>query len=240
MESGSVIPVASPRDLELDFPSSHCIHRESRTSTTLACDSASKIVIASQMSIAQREGIYFQWSEKEKEENVCQNYWRRVRNNVFPSQHRTWSIKQDPWSPVFYFLTTRRSWWWHNCIAPIELAQDALTKVQSNQHLGVNFSHDLRWNNHVDYILTKATRLLSVLRRLRSSLDQESLSHMYLRQDPPLEAILVIFGRRALIFFLFESSWKKMKNDATFVRMRSGDHLGDAKMSKKGTSLRRI
>ena len=60
-----------------------------------------------------------------------------------------------------------------------------------------------------------------------------------LRQDP-LEAILVIFGRRALILFLFESSWKKMKNETTFVRMRSGDHLGDAKMSKKGTSLRRI
>ena len=57
---------------------------------------------------------------------------------------------------------------------------------------------------------------------------------------PPLEAILVIFGRRALIFFLFESSWKKMKNDATFVRMRSGDHLGRHKMSKKGTSLRRF
>ena len=31
-----------------------------------------------------------------------------------------------------------------------------------------------------------------------------------------------------------------MKNDTTFVRMRSGDHLGDAKMSIKGTSLRRI
>ena len=60
------------------------------------------------------------------------------------------------------------------------------------------------------------------------------------KAGPPLEAILVIFGRRALIFFLFERSWKKMKNDATFVRMRSGDHLGDAKMSKKGTSLRRI
>ena len=26
-----------------------------------------------------------------------------------------------------------------------------------------------------------------------------------------------------------------MKNDTTFVSMRSGDHLGDAKMSKKGT-----
>ena len=31
-----------------------------------------------------------------------------------------------------------------------------------------------------------------------------------------------------------------MKNDPTFVRMRSGDDLGDAKMLKKGTSLRRI
>ena len=31
-----------------------------------------------------------------------------------------------------------------------------------------------------------------------------------------------------------------MKNDTTFVRMRSGDRFGDAKMSKKSTSLRRI
>ena len=59
-----------------------------------------------------------------------------------------------------------------------------------------------------------------------------------LRQDP-LEAILVIFGRRALIIFV----WKlleKNENYTTFVRMRSGDHLGNAKMSKKGASLRRI
>ena len=54
-----------------------------------------------------------------------------------------------------------------------------------------------------------------------------------LRQDP-LEAILVIFDRRFLDFFvLFERSWQNMKNDTTFVRMRSGDHLGDANMSKR-------
>ena len=56
---------------------------------------------------------------------------------------------------------------------------------------------------------------------------------------PPFEAILFIFGRGALRF-LFESSWKNMKNDTAFVRMRSGDHLGDVKMSEKGTSLCRI
>ena len=49
------------------------------------------------------------------------------------------------------------------------------------------------------------------------------------------------------LFFLWKKDactvWKlleKMKNDATFVRMRSDDHLGDTKMSKKGASLRRI
>ena len=31
-----------------------------------------------------------------------------------------------------------------------------------------------------------------------------------------------------------------MKNDTISVRMRSGDHIGDAKRSKKGTLLRRI
>ena len=55
----------------------------------------------------------------------------------------------------------------------------------------------------------------------------------------PLEAILVIFGRWALIFFVWKLM-ENMKNNTTFVRMRSGDHLGDAKMSEKGTSLRRI
>ena len=57
----------------------------------------------------------------------------------------------------------------------------------------------------------------------------------------PLEAILVIFGRRVLIFFFFV--WKLQENikiDTIFVRNCSGDHLGDAEMSKKGTSLRRI
>ena len=55
-----------------------------------------------------------------------------------------------------------------------------------------------------------------------------------------LEAILS-FGRSFFIYlFLLERSWKNMKNDTTFRRMRSSDHLGDTKMSKKGTSLRQI
>ena len=50
------------------------------------------------------------------------------------------------------------------------------------------------------------------------------------KAGPPLR--LVIFGRRALIFFVWKLK-ENMKNDTTFVRKRSGDHLGDAK--KKST-----
>ena len=52
----------------------------------------------------------------------------------------------------------------------------------------------------------------------------------------PLEGTLLIFGRRALIWKLFEN----MKIDTTFVCMHSCDHLGDAKMLKKGSLLRQI
>ena len=62
---------------------------------------------------------------------------------------------------------------------------------------------------------------------------------MYAFKAGPFEAILVIFGRRALFVFVWKL-FENIKNDTTFVRMRSGDHLVDAKMSKKGTSLRRI
>ena len=53
-----------------------------------------------------------------------------------------------------------------------------------------------------------------------------------IRQDPPPpgEDNLVLLGRCFLIFCLFVSKvleYMYMKTDTTFVRMRSGDHLGD-------------
>ena len=44
-----------------------------------------------------------------------------------------------------------------------------------------------------------------------------NLSCLEAGPPPPLEAILVIFGRRALIFFCLKALEKKMKNDTTFV-----------------------
>ena len=47
-------------------------------------------------------------------------------------------------------------------------------------------------------------------------------------------------SRGPALIFLVWKLLEKYESDTTLVRMRSGDHLEDAKMSKKGTSLRRI
>ena len=50
-----------------------------------------------------------------------------------------------------------------------------------------------------------------------------------------LPFLLIAIDRKRFLqseSFLFESSWKNMKNDTTFVRKRSGDHLGDVHVEK--------
>ena len=103
-------------------------------------------------------------------------------------------------------------------------------------------SQQLRWHIWPTYLLNFLYEIFTQDASLRLLYHGAKKSKMTKNSNQggqdPLESILVIFGRRALIFF-----WKlleKIKNDTTFVRMRSGDHLGDANMSKKGTSLRRI
>ena len=53
----------------------------------------------------------------------------------------------------------------------------------------------------------------------------------------PLEAILVVFGRRFLNFFLFERSWKNMT--PLLCSCEVVNTLETRKCQKKGTSLRR-
>ena len=104
-------------------------------------------------------------------------------------------------------------------------------KMAGQQHLGLFFSspglleHDFmkktarekRWSARVSRL--ECTRSPWPVKRGRpqcpvSYPDNHSASHLLknsLRQDPPLEAILVIFGRRALIFFCLKALGKKWK-----------------------------
>ena len=79
---------------------------------------------------------------------------------------------------------------------PITLYRKPLATVSQHRHLGLILSSDLRWTPHVDVILSKASRLLGVLRRLSSSLSQAALSAFYMIYIRPiLEYANVVWGK---------------------------------------------
>ena len=50
----------------------------------------------------------------------------------------------------------------------------------SHKHLGVNFSSDAKWNNHIESIITSVKKHLNVLRKLKYRLSRNNLEKLYL------------------------------------------------------------
>ncbi|KAK3095789.1 hypothetical protein FSP39_019145 [Pinctada imbricata] len=58
---------------------------------------------------------------------------------------------------------------------------DGETLLPSNihQHLGVVFSNDAKWSDHVDFIISRVSKQISVLRKLKYQLSKNFLSNIY-------------------------------------------------------------
>ena len=61
----------------------------------------------------------------------------------------------------------------------INLNGNTLKKVRIQRHLGRVLTSDLRWTAHVNQVLSKATRLLHTLKRLRCTLSKAALTLYY-------------------------------------------------------------
>jgi hypothetical protein len=59
------------------------------------------------------------------------------------------------------------------------MGNQEITKVQSHKHLGLILSSNLTWTEHVDYIATKANKLLNYLAPLKMKLDRKPLEIAY-------------------------------------------------------------
>ena len=69
---------------------------------------------------------------------------------------------------------------------PLNMAQQVINEVTSHKHLGLVFSNDCNWHEHIDYIKTKAWFRINIMRKLKFLLDRKSLETIYISFIRPL------------------------------------------------------
>jgi hypothetical protein len=67
-----------------------------------------------------------------------------------------------------------------------KFGQTDILSVDFHAHLSIVFSSDGKWTRHIDYILSKASKQLCVLRKLKFILKREILEKIYLTFIRPL------------------------------------------------------
>ena len=87
----------------------------------------------------------------------------------------SWALTVNHRKSAMMVLTTRRS-------VPslhISLSGESVNQVVSHKHLGLTLDCHLKWSQHVSSIITKASRKLGLLRRLRQRLPSIVLQSIY-------------------------------------------------------------
>ena len=69
---------------------------------------------------------------------------------------------------------------------PLYMNHQAINEVSSHKHLGLIFSNDCNWHEHIEYIKTKAWFRINIMRRLKFKLDRKSLEIIYMSFIRPL------------------------------------------------------
>ena len=69
---------------------------------------------------------------------------------------------------------------------PINMNQNQIAEVDSHKHLGLVFSNDCTWHEHIELIKTKAWKRINVMRKLKFVLDRKSLQTIYFSFIRPL------------------------------------------------------
>ncbi|MCG8046167.1 MAG: reverse transcriptase domain-containing protein [Candidatus Thiodiazotropha endolucinida] len=69
---------------------------------------------------------------------------------------------------------------------PVLMDQTQINEVSSHKHLGIIFSNDCSWHDHIEHIKTKAWARINVMRKLKFKLDRKSLQTIYFSFIRPL------------------------------------------------------
>ncbi len=86
-----------------------------------------------------------------------------------------WRVTFNASKTVYMIVSNRR-----NVVYPnLKLSGVNLTRVYDHKHLGMVFSHDMKWGAHIDSILQKAFNRLNGIRRIKSIVPRSIRESLY-------------------------------------------------------------
>lgn len=94
-----------------------------------------------------------------------------------------WLVKFNPVKTVWFVITRRRNKRQH---PPLYMNNVEIKEVHTHKHLGLTFSDDSTWNEHIALITTTAWKRIGTLRRNKFILDKRSLNKIYITYIRPL------------------------------------------------------
>lgn len=94
-----------------------------------------------------------------------------------------WLVKFNPAKSETMIFSRKRNKPHH---PPIFFNQTQIQEVTAHKHLGLVFSNDCTWHEHLDYIKTKAWTRINIMRKLKFKLDRNSLQTIYFSFIRPL------------------------------------------------------
>ena len=89
---------------------------------------------------------------------------------------KTWLMTFNPANQKSMIFSRKRNKPYH---PPVFMNQTEIEEVTSHKHLGVVFSNDCTWHEHLDYIKSKAWTRINIMRKLKFKLDRRSLQTIY-------------------------------------------------------------
>ena len=133
------------------------------------------------------------------------------------------------------------------------LLGEDLTRVDKHDYLGVTISHDLRWNDHCNKIINKASRTLGLLHRTMSPCSQEVKSQAYSTLvRPQLEYASEVWNpstiteinrieqiQKAAARFAF-ADYRKTTHVTPLIEQLDWDQLHTRRLIQQATMLYRI
>ena len=94
-----------------------------------------------------------------------------------------WLVKFNPAKSELVLFSRRQNKPYH---PPVVLNQKQVTEVTSHKHLGLVFSNDCSWHEHLEYLKAKAWSRINIMRKLKFKFDRRSLQTIFFSFIRPL------------------------------------------------------